>query len=1484
MNEDTPNVGNLNTESLLSSPLGIIVCILLAIIVLFIVYILIKKISYTRKLNQERKSLKDDLMIWSSLKNLVSGGKKTNKGKQDLSPNIISIQTIFKSVKNFVKQHCRKGKRSPWFVLIGEPLSGKSELLRSSQLDFARHRDDIDVKDNEALHFNVNRDSVVLDVKGKIFFDHWLGGSSSEWQYICQQIKRYHYETPLSGIVVTIPADALIIDDEALATKKASLIFSELTYLLEELSMNLPCHVVITKCDCIKGFKEYFENTTDTEKSKFFGIQSLDFASGYSELNFKDKWQSFIENLENVALKSMYLAKDVDFKNRSNRNTYIYTFSKAVNDLYENLNIYLKEIFKASDLDETLRLEGVFFTSSQTMGVCFDKSYANFVNKKVEDARIVSNGEVKRDPYFIRGLLSDFILKLSSKPSFTKKELRRRNTPFVIFASCLIAISLYSIAGIVLGNSLIKEKYSADITVYKNFKEMFSRNIPQNSPLLDVDEKGSGILLFDKKMSAGTSDSRYNYFGSSKEALLKSIPLSFLYSPQSYLLFTGNNLFKNKRDTLYNQLLIDMVYQSAIASFANNLLVDDSPFTIQKADAFIDYLELAISNQNSSKQSSINLISSSLKTILNYLYPHITEDTLNQLNLVKDADDNYPKASLNKILFSNEYTSSVQAGMKKLLKQIKNVTVYPDSAYQVSKNALKITLKMNEILSELEKVDYTYDNHDAPDRNVKEYEHILSLLNDYIQNANKLAQEGIFFVNSYANASKAVKSDKEKDSKKGLDKESLAHNALVESAYQDYKRSLIADINELVKFSQERENSGLSLDNYLSAFGAFEKNKNDALNNLQIDYAEVKEILTRVEKSALLKQIELTQKNNSVTRYTYQIFKDLFEIVNISEKDISTEIISPADFLSAYNKIITEYYDCYKKIENLFKTYDGLTELHSFEDALKSILKYGQFSYKVRLVNNFLDLYPHSKSFTQNLSDFNVIAAKLDDNFKYEKSFSPEAVQEVLGNFILPPEYNPDIVSNYLNPIASLMNIKNDIQKQQMNAVIDNQNMRTSTSYIANSKRFSDVYEVVSTYAEGFVNFWANLPDAISPLASDYYSFHKFAQNSRAYEINAKLLDMYNFSYEVLSSIDDAILKPKTLSAKKEALKSIDNRRKSLSLEFTTVCNNVLNSWALLPEDAVKANRYISALDKKTVRNDFTIVRNLNSAKSNIPWWTSFVNLGTALLKSEATSEASINLNNFQSRLYYFPILKDAMKGTLAITVEDMPQLNRSLKAFGIKIPKDKEQNSDDPNLMKEELSSDEGVDNLQYSIFDNLAPEKSDISEWAYKVSKILTDLSDTQEPLEVKISLPNFEAQQKLIKKYANEFNSAATTLRYVEAGVDGVKYQRVGTITATDENVIYDGDMNIRNLTLDFFRFSDSDKPEVHYQISGSYASLRLYLAKNGIYDQKSNIVHVPVYLDDQTGKNGVIFIDVKFNKKLISPKDWPSSENWPSINDF
>ena len=282
-------------SDLFSSATGILICIVLALIIVLVLYVVVKRIKHKINVNQEKRSLKEDLMIWSNLSNLVSGGKKTKKGKEKLTGEFALIKVIFDSATKTIKTKCFRKQNTPWYVVVGEPLSGKSSLLETKSLDYEKIGAKTD-SDKDILQFYANQYRVMLDINGKVFFDHWLGGGSAKWTIIAEQIYKYHKNKPLSGIILTIPADALVADDKKLALKKASLIASELANLQNVLKMHIPCRIVVTKCDCILGFREFFSSISSDLKDQPLGFEISDYFNIEEEL--PQKWSNFVNRIK----------------------------------------------------------------------------------------------------------------------------------------------------------------------------------------------------------------------------------------------------------------------------------------------------------------------------------------------------------------------------------------------------------------------------------------------------------------------------------------------------------------------------------------------------------------------------------------------------------------------------------------------------------------------------------------------------------------------------------------------------------------------------------------------------------------------------------------------------------------------------------------------------------------------------------------------------------------------------------------------------------------------------------------------------------------------------------------------------------------------------------------------------------------------------------------------------------------------------------
>ncbi|MDR2068333.1 MAG: hypothetical protein LBP71_00505, partial [Spirochaetaceae bacterium] len=284
----------------------VILAIVLLLIVLVVVLPLIGKLRRKRLKAKETRDILKDLMVWRHVARLAQGGEKHNKAKEELSDNIIKINELLKQGFDLASLHGRGLYGVPWFMLLGEPDSGKSTLLRESELEMVPSTEEEKAAPGDKglpVRFWLGGKAVVCDVSGGVFFDRWLEGSSAEWTHIIRQICRRHYRKPLDGVILTIPADALLADDEDLTRKKATIMANELAHLLDASGMRLPCYVVVTKLDMVNGFREYALGLPGDLRHQILGYENK--TASYRAEDFKEFWNTLVQRLRSGYKKSM---------------------------------------------------------------------------------------------------------------------------------------------------------------------------------------------------------------------------------------------------------------------------------------------------------------------------------------------------------------------------------------------------------------------------------------------------------------------------------------------------------------------------------------------------------------------------------------------------------------------------------------------------------------------------------------------------------------------------------------------------------------------------------------------------------------------------------------------------------------------------------------------------------------------------------------------------------------------------------------------------------------------------------------------------------------------------------------------------------------------------------------------------------------------------------------------------------------------------
>ncbi|EIC9814491.1 type VI secretion system membrane subunit TssM [Vibrio alginolyticus] len=324
-------------------------------------------------------------------------------------------ERIEQAVKVVTKTH--KGKRSlydlPWYVLIGPPGTGKTTVLKQSGLEFP-------------LGDNLGSDSIA-GVGGTRHCDWWFANKavlidtagryttqdsqekvdSKAWHGFLGLLKKYRTQRPINGAIVTISLASVMSQTRTERNLHARAIKSRLQELKNQLGMQFPIYVLLTKMDLVAGFNEFFADLSKEEREELFGFmfpREVDDERGVISL-FNKEFHGMLERLDARMLRILETEDDLD------KRALIFEFPKQLRVLQANLDEFLAEIFAQNSFEEPALIRGVFMLSSVQEGLPVDKLMNESTNGLGLSRLALAKSQTGSHSYFVKNLFDKVIFK-----------------------------------------------------------------------------------------------------------------------------------------------------------------------------------------------------------------------------------------------------------------------------------------------------------------------------------------------------------------------------------------------------------------------------------------------------------------------------------------------------------------------------------------------------------------------------------------------------------------------------------------------------------------------------------------------------------------------------------------------------------------------------------------------------------------------------------------------------------------------------------------------------------------------------------------------------------------------------------------------------------------------------------------------------------------------------------------------------------------
>ncbi len=426
----------------------------------------------------------------------------------------------------------------PWYAIIGEPASGKTKALQKSGLKFPSFMLE---KGLPGTGGTINMDwffteqAVILDTAGRLTTERVEATATGPWKQFLAQLKRNRPLCPLNGVIVVIPADKLGIQDTVRASvfeqgrsvEKTMPIAEYIEYMgpklgqrLEQmqrdLGVRLAVFVIVTKCDLIHGFREFFEGYTDiAAQEQIFGwsheAQALD--TPFAPATLEGSLKSLYERLRRRRLGLLLDPINTADPNASRLDQVdsLFNFPSSMKALEPRLKRYMELILPSNAwATKAPFFRGIYFTSSVQEGEAIDTAYREMVGH----APPASQAATVERALFLPDLFTKKVIPeqgLVTNADNTRSLRRKRK---VILASAA-SIGLLLLLGLTFwGQYTLRANVAGHADVFRDVASKFFG--PQRYPLIDLDKQGN---------VNGYSGATLLEFGDDKAAPVSAIPL-----------------------------------------------------------------------------------------------------------------------------------------------------------------------------------------------------------------------------------------------------------------------------------------------------------------------------------------------------------------------------------------------------------------------------------------------------------------------------------------------------------------------------------------------------------------------------------------------------------------------------------------------------------------------------------------------------------------------------------------------------------------------------------------------------------------------------------------------------------------------------------------------------------------------------------------------------------------------------------------------
>ncbi|WP_439865080.1 type VI secretion system membrane subunit TssM [Pseudomonas antarctica] len=264
---------------------------------------------------------------------------------------------VLKTAQRYAAHTARWRNDLPWYVLIGEQGSGKTQLLAAGGLALPLDRVEASQQGDTAhCEWYFADEGVLIDTPGRYLTQPDSRVDAEGWKTLLNLLRLRRRIRPLNGVVVALSVDTLLSSNEHDLDHHARHVHSRLQDIQQTLRMDVPIYLVLTQADRLPGFCEFFDASPTEDADSVLGQRLEAGSTGIDVGQVREAYEALLQRLSGQLISRLHQERSVE------RRGQMLEFAQQAAQVGERLCQYVESAFSAHRYQRINGLRGFYLT------------------------------------------------------------------------------------------------------------------------------------------------------------------------------------------------------------------------------------------------------------------------------------------------------------------------------------------------------------------------------------------------------------------------------------------------------------------------------------------------------------------------------------------------------------------------------------------------------------------------------------------------------------------------------------------------------------------------------------------------------------------------------------------------------------------------------------------------------------------------------------------------------------------------------------------------------------------------------------------------------------------------------------------------------------------------------------------------------------------------------------------------------------------